>query len=33
MEERVRLIQGEFSVQSEPGQGTVIELRAPLPKT
>ena len=30
MEERVRLIQGQFSIQSQPGQGTTIELRAPL---
>ena len=30
MEERVRLIQGSLSVHSEPGQGTVIEVRAPL---
>jgi PAS domain S-box-containing protein len=30
MEERVRLIQGEISIKSEPGKGTVIEVRAPL---
>jgi len=30
MEERVRLIQGELSIQSQPGQGTVIKLWAPL---
>ncbi len=30
MEERVRLIQGDLSVQSRPGQGTVIEVRVPL---
>jgi signal transduction histidine kinase len=30
MEERVRLIQGSLSVQSEPAQGTTIEVRAPL---
>jgi PAS domain S-box-containing protein len=32
MEERVRLIHGEFSIQSQSGQGTVIELRIPLPR-
>ncbi|MHC4396397.1 MAG: PAS domain-containing protein [Planctomycetota bacterium] len=31
MEERVRLIQGELLIQSQPGQGTVIKLWAPLP--
>jgi PAS domain S-box-containing protein len=30
MEERARLIQAEFSVISEPGDGTVIAIRAPL---
>ena len=30
MEERVRLIQGDFSIQSQPGQGTEIKVRAPL---
>jgi signal transduction histidine kinase len=30
MEERVRLIQGDFSIQSKRGQGTVIRVRAPL---
>jgi len=30
MEERVRLIQGDFSIQSKQGQGTVIRVRAPL---
>lgn len=30
MEERVRLIQGSLSVQSEPARGTTIEVRAPL---
>jgi len=28
MEERTRLIQGEFRVQSQPGQGTVIQVTA-----
>jgi signal transduction histidine kinase len=32
MRERVRLIQGEISIQSQPGQGTVIEIKAPLKK-
>lgn len=31
MEERVRLVQGEFSVTSAPGQGTTVEVRVPLP--
>jgi len=30
MEERVRLIQGEMTVKTKPGQGTVIKVRAPL---
>ena len=30
MEERVRLIQGEFSIQSQSGRGTTIELWIPL---
>lgn len=30
MKERAQLIQGELSIQSHPGQGTVIEVRAPL---
>jgi PAS domain S-box-containing protein len=30
MEERVRLIHGSLSVQSEPARGTTIEVRAPL---
>jgi PAS domain S-box-containing protein len=30
MEERVRLIQGELSIQSRPGEGTVVELWVPL---
>jgi len=30
MEERVRLIRGSLSIYSEPGQGTTIEVRAPL---
>ncbi len=32
MEERVRLINGEFSVESTPGRGTIIKARAPLNK-
>ena len=31
MEERVRLIQGEFSITSAPGRGTTVEVRVPLP--
>jgi signal transduction histidine kinase len=30
MEERVRLIQGELRVKSKPGEGTVINVTAPL---
>ncbi len=30
MEERVRLIRGDFSIESQPGKGTVITVRAPL---
>jgi PAS domain S-box-containing protein len=30
MKERVRLIEGRFSVSSRPGQGTTIDVRAPL---
>jgi PAS domain S-box-containing protein len=30
MEERVRLIQGDFSLTSRPGKGTVIRIRVPL---
>jgi signal transduction histidine kinase len=30
MEERVRLIRGDFSIKSKRGKGTVIEVRAPL---
>lgn len=30
MEERVHLIHGEFSIHSEPGLGTTIEVRVPL---
>jgi signal transduction histidine kinase len=32
IQERVRLIQGEFSVQSKPGEGTVIKVVAPYTK-
>ncbi|WP_186377507.1 ATP-binding protein [Planctopirus ephydatiae] len=30
MEERVRMVDGEFSIYSEPGHGTTIEVRVPL---
>jgi len=30
MEERVRLIHGRLSIDSEPGRGTIIEVRVPL---
>jgi PAS domain S-box-containing protein len=32
MKERVRMIRGEFSLQSQPGRGTEITVLAPLPK-
>ncbi len=31
MEERVRLVNGRFSIQSHPGKGTRVEVRVPLP--
>ena len=33
MEERARLIDGDFSVRSQPGKGTLIEVWAPLSGT
>jgi signal transduction histidine kinase len=30
IDERVRLVRGEFSLQSQPSQGTSIDLRVPL---
>ena len=30
MGERVRLVRGELSVDSEPGQGTTVTVRVPL---
>jgi signal transduction histidine kinase len=32
MKERVRLVQGEFSIHSRPGQGTEVRVFVPLPK-
>jgi len=32
MKERARLIQGKLSIQSQPGQGTIIKVWAPLLK-
>ena len=32
MRERVQYVNGEFTIQSEPGQGTVIDLSVPLPR-
>jgi PAS domain S-box-containing protein len=32
MKERVRLVQGEFSIYSRPGQGTEVTVFVPLPK-
>jgi signal transduction histidine kinase len=32
MKERVRLVQGEFSIYSRPGQGTEVRVFVPLPK-
>ena len=31
MGERVRLLGGQFEIQSEPGKGTKIEVSVPLP--
>jgi len=30
MQERMRFIQGNISIESQPGKGTVIKVRAPL---
>ena len=30
MRERVRMVQGQISIQSRPGQGTRIEVRVPM---
>ncbi len=32
IKERVHIIQGDFSIQSQSGEGTVIEILAPLPR-
>ena len=32
MEERARLVRGSFLVQSQPGKGTRVEVRVPLPQ-
>jgi signal transduction histidine kinase len=32
MKERARLVQGEFSIHSQPGQGTVVRVFVPLSK-
>jgi two-component system sensor histidine kinase NreB len=32
MKERVRLVNGEFSVRSDPGHGTTVTVFAPVPK-
>jgi PAS domain S-box-containing protein len=32
MKERVRLVEGEFSIHSQPGQGTTITVIVPLPR-
>jgi signal transduction histidine kinase len=32
MKERVRLVQGEFSIHSQPGQGTEVRVFVPLSK-
>ena len=32
MKERVRLVQGEFSIHSQPGQGTTVTVSVPLPR-
>jgi signal transduction histidine kinase len=30
MKERARLIGAEFRIRSEPGNGTIVELRVPI---
>jgi signal transduction histidine kinase len=30
MEERVRLVSGKFTIQSQPGKGTIVEVFVPL---
>lgn len=32
MKERLEMVNGQFDIQSEPGKGTTIEARIPLPK-
>jgi PAS domain S-box-containing protein len=32
MKERVRLLQGRFSIQSQPGEGTMLTVSIPLPR-
>jgi signal transduction histidine kinase len=32
MKERIRLVQGEFSIHSQPGQGTEVRVFVPLSK-
>jgi len=32
MRERINLVQGKFSIESKPGQGTELTVFAPLPK-
>jgi PAS domain S-box-containing protein len=32
MKERVRMVQGEFSIHSQPGQGTEVRVFVPLPR-
>ena len=32
MEERMRLVNGRFSIQSHPGKGTRVEVRVPVPQ-
>jgi signal transduction histidine kinase len=32
MEERIRLAGGKFTINSQPGKGTIIEAQAPLPE-
>jgi signal transduction histidine kinase len=33
MEERVRLVNGELSIRSQPGKGTELEVHVPLEST
>ncbi len=33
MEERMRLVDGRFLIESEPGQGTLVRVKVPLQRS